>query len=77
MQKNSKVFTVKVYPSSSKKKIEENNSLIKIYITASPEKGKANKEALEFLADYLGVKKSCLRIIKGKTSRNKTIVLEI
>jgi len=76
MQKNSKVLNVKVYPSSSRKKIEENNGLIKIYITASPEKGKANKEALESLANYLGVKKSCLRIIKGKTSRNKTVVLD-
>ena len=53
----------------------ENLPLIKIYLTAAPVKGKANKELIKLLAGELGISKSGIRILKGE--RRKEKVLEI
>jgi uncharacterized protein (TIGR00251 family) len=49
---------------------------LQVKIAAPPEKGKANKELIDFLSRMLGVKKSAISIIKGQTSRNKVIIIE-
>lgn len=46
---------------------------IKIRINAPPEKGKANKELIKFIAEILLVPKSRITIISGKTSNYKEI----
>lgn len=45
----------------------------KIYVTAPPEDGKANKKVIELLAEYFKVPKSQIRIVKGEISRNKIV----
>lgn len=45
----------------------------KVYVTAPPEDGKANKKLIELLAEHFGVAKSQVRIIKGEISRNKIV----
>ena len=50
---------------------------LRIRITEAPEKGKANKALCAFLAKELGVAKSCVKVIKGQSSRHKTIELPI
>lgn len=53
---------------------EANSSeLYKIYVTAAPEQGKANKKMIELLAEYFKVSKSQVRIIKGEILRNKIV----
>jgi uncharacterized protein (TIGR00251 family) len=47
--------------------------MVKIKVSAAPEKGKANKCLLDFLAKQLGVKKSAVDIISGKTSAVKSV----
>lgn len=47
--------------------------LYKIYVTAAPEQGKANKKMIELLAEYFKVAKSQIRIIKGEISKNKIV----
>ena len=54
---------------------EENLPGIKVYITAAPVKGKANKELIKLLAKELEISKSEIRILKGE--KNKEKVLEI
>ena len=68
---------VKVIPSAGHNRVEyvEDGSL-KVYITASPQKGKANKKLLEVLSRFLGKRKSDLRIIRGRTSRYKIIEVD-
>ncbi|HEC69215.1 MAG TPA: DUF167 domain-containing protein [Candidatus Omnitrophica bacterium] len=68
-----KVIRVKVITSASKEKIIETKDFLKIYLTLPPQKGKANKRLLELLGDYLNVRKSSLKIIKGTTSPLKLI----
>lgn len=48
----------------------------KIYVSAPPEDGKANKKVIELLADYFKAAKSQIKIIKGETSRNKIIEIK-
>jgi uncharacterized protein (TIGR00251 family) len=47
--------------------------MVKIKVSAAPEKGKANKCLLDFLAKQLGVKKNAVSIISGKTSAVKNV----
>jgi len=46
---------------------------IKIRVSAPPEKGKANKELIKFIAGILSIPKSCIDITSGKTSNYKEI----
>lgn len=46
---------------------------LKVYLTAVPEKGKANKALLDVLARHFGVAKSTVCILKGDTRRDKLI----
>ena len=48
----------------------------KVAIAAQPERGKANAELVSFLADAWGIAKSRLSVVRGETSRSKTILVE-
>jgi uncharacterized protein (TIGR00251 family) len=67
------ILTVKVVPGSSKTEIVGIlNGMAKIRVSAAPQKGKANKALLDFLAKKLGVKSKDITIITGhKTAVKK------
>jgi uncharacterized protein (TIGR00251 family) len=44
-----------------------------IAINSAPDKGKANDELIEYLADVLRVPQAALMIVRGATSRKKSI----
>jgi len=68
------IFTVKVVPGSSRTSVSGLlNGMVKIKVSAPPEKGKANQSLIEFLAKKLGVKKNVVSIISGKTNPVKDI----
>ena len=68
------VFAVKVVPGSSRMAVcGLLDEMLKIKVSAAPEKGKANKCLLDFLARQLGVKKNAVSIISGKTSAIKNV----
>lgn len=50
-------------------------SFLKMGVVSVPEKGKANKELIGFLAKKLGLAKSCLQIVSGETDRYKKIFI--
>jgi uncharacterized protein (TIGR00251 family) len=52
-------------------KLSENSYRIKVL--APPEKGKANKRAIELLSEEFGVKKSNIKIVSGETNSRKII----
>jgi uncharacterized protein (TIGR00251 family) len=71
---NSVVFKVKVVPGSSRTAVcGLLGEMVKIRISAAPEKGKANKCLLDFLAKQLGVKRNTVNITSGKTSTVKGV----
>jgi hypothetical protein len=67
-------FTAKVVPAGSQTRLcGLLGGMLKIKISAPPEKGKANKCLLEFLAKLLGVKKNDVSIISGQSSQIKSV----
>lgn len=52
---------------------ENDLPFLKIYLTAVPVQGKANRELIKLLAEKLGVSKSRISIIKGEKSREKVV----
>ena len=70
------IFRVKVVPGSSKTQIAgEFDNMLKVRVSAPPEKGKANKCLTEFLAKILNVKKKDVRVVSGLTSPIKKIAV--
>ncbi|MFC2061131.1 DUF167 domain-containing protein [Elusimicrobiota bacterium] len=68
------IVDLKVQPSSSKRKIiRTTDGGLKIYLHSAPEKNKANRELIKYLAEELGISKSGISIEKGGTSRKKVI----
>jgi len=68
-------INVKVFPRSSRQELVEKDGILKAYVKAAPDKGKANKALVELVASVYGVRKSDVSVVAGHTSRNK--VLEI
>jgi uncharacterized protein (TIGR00251 family) len=69
-------LAVKVTPNAGRNEIVGlKDGVLQVKIAAPPERGKANKELTDFLAEKLGVKKSAILITKGQTSRHKTILI--
>jgi uncharacterized protein len=49
------------------------NDILKVRVTAAPEKGRANQEICALLAEYLGVPKRSVEVIHGHTSPQKRV----
>lgn len=72
------VFDIKVTPSSSRQQWTlDKNGTLKCFLKSPPEKGKANKELIEFLSKTLGIAKKEIEIISGLTSRKKRVTLPL
>ena len=68
------ILKVYLQPKSSKNEVVgPYRDGIKVKITAPPIEGKANEALIRFLAKELGVPPSCVEIIRGEHSREKTL----
>ena len=68
------LFSVKIVPGSSKTSVcGLLDKMVKIKISAPPEKGKANQSLVEFLAKKLDVKRKDVHIISGQTNPVKSV----
>ncbi|WP_083797240.1 DUF167 domain-containing protein [Thermovibrio ammonificans] len=68
---------LKVQPrSSANKVVGVEQGRLKVKVTVPPEKGKANQTVVELLAKSLKVPKRNVTIVRGETSRVKTVRLE-
>jgi uncharacterized protein YggU (UPF0235/DUF167 family) len=65
------IIEARVHTGSSRRKIELIKGIYHIYTHSKPVHGKANADAIELIADYLGVAKSTVSIIRGEKSKNK------
>lgn len=71
---NGLLINIKISPNSKKNEIIKNESETKIKITAQPIDGKANKGLIEFLSKKFKIPKTSIQIVKGETSKEKTIL---
>jgi len=65
------ILSIKVKPNSSKSEFNEKNSLA--FLKSHPQNNKANIELIKLLAKHFKVPSSKVKILKGLTSRQKTI----
>ena len=70
------VLSVRVSPGAKKNEVRgEQAGALKVCVTTAPEKGKANKTLMEFLAKHYGVRKSQIELLSGETSTQKKLLL--
>lgn len=78
LAKDSQIFiNVKAFPGSGKYELSykaENDTFL-AKIKASADKGQANAEIIKLLSKEFGVIKENIKILSGKTDRNKLIKL--
>ncbi len=68
---------VKVKPKAKFTKIEKQaDGSFEVWVKESPVEGKANEAVMKALAEFLGVSKNTVRIIKGAKSKNKAFVID-
>ena len=72
---NGLIIKVKIVPNSSRNEIILEEVFIKVKVTAQPIENKANKALIEFLSKQFKLPKTSIQIIKGETSKDKTILL--
>jgi len=70
------LIEVKVIPNAGKNELLKTETGYKARIQCAPVDGKANEALIALLSKELSVPKSDIEIIRGKTSRNKTVSLK-
>jgi uncharacterized protein (TIGR00251 family) len=53
----------------------ERQGMLRVAVTAVPEKGKANRAIIDLLSEVLGVAKSAVELIAGETSAQKRFLI--
>ena len=71
------VVELKISPNSSKNDIYRDETGLKIKLTAQPIEGKANKALIEFLSKQFKIPKTSIEILKGSTSKEKTLLIKV
>jgi uncharacterized protein (TIGR00251 family) len=68
---------IKVKPNSREDEVAlEPDGAISVRIKAPPVDGKANKYLMVFLAEYFGLPRSRVRLLKGETNQFKVIEID-
>ena len=67
---NGLIIRLKIVPNSSKNEIILEDEFIKVKVTAQP-----NKALIEFLSKQFKIPKTKIQILKGETSKEKTVLL--
>jgi hypothetical protein len=73
----SALLTVKVQPRSKAPGVEKlAGGTFRVRVQAAPDRGRANREVIERLAEYLDIPPSRLKIVRGETSSSKWVKVE-
>ena len=70
-------ISVRVIPNASRDGVDPASAdLLKVRLTSPPVEGRANKALLKYLGKLLKVAPSRIRILKGRNSREKLLLVE-
>lgn len=74
-REGSLVLDIKAVPRSRTAEVSDvmANGVLKVKVTAAPEKGRANEEICALLAEYLGAPRRSVEVIHGHTSPQKRV----
>lgn len=74
MQSSKQIFKIRVIPRARVNSVTADaDGTLRVHTTTAPTDGKANDAVIRALAEYLGVPRSGIRIIRGQTSHNKVV----
>jgi uncharacterized protein len=77
MSRNQTKIAFRVQPNAGRNEVAGcTGGVWRVKVAAPPDKGKANKELIEFLSRVLRLKKDSLNISQGLTSHNKIVQVE-
>lgn len=68
-------LVISAKPKSSKAGVSVKDGVVVVKVNAPPEDGKANAAVLEVVAEFFGVPRSRVSIVRGETSRHKEIAI--
>jgi uncharacterized protein len=66
-------LAVRVTPRASADRIAAEGGQVRAWVTAPPDKGKANEAVIALVAKALGVPKSAVEMVRGQTGREKML----
>lgn len=70
------ILRLRISPNASKNQFIFAEDMIKLKITAQPIENKANKAVVEYLSKLFKVPKTKITILKGDTSKEKTLLIK-
>lgn len=66
-------INIRVIPRAKKNLVKTEPGRLKVYLTAPPQDGKANKLLIEVLAEHFKVKKKQVCILRGEKAQDKVV----
>ncbi|MFZ9088776.1 MAG: DUF167 domain-containing protein [Planctomycetaceae bacterium] len=73
---NGVILLVRLQPNASRSRVlGRNGDRLRVAVSAPPEKGRANTALQKLLAEMLGVCSSQIRLLRGRTSRQKDLLI--
>jgi uncharacterized protein (TIGR00251 family) len=70
------ILSVRAQPGARRDAIVgEHAGMLKVAVSAPPDKGRANEAIIDVLAKSLGIKRSQIELVSGATSRQKQFLL--
>jgi len=78
IKKEGVCLSIAVSPGAKKSEVigPTPDGFLKIRVAAAAIEGKANKELVRFLAEFLDLRKSDIEIISGETARKKRVFIQ-
>lgn len=73
--KNGASLAIKVIPRASRNSLQADTESLRVRLQAPPVDDKANLALIEFLADTLSLPRNRFRLLAGRTSRTKHILI--
>ena len=71
------IIRVRVIPNAKHSEVMGRvGSIVRVRISSAAVEGKANDDLIEFLAEFFGVKKSGVSILRGEKGKEKTVQVE-
>ena len=67
------LLAVRATPKAAAERIAVAEGQVRVWVTAPPDKGKANKAVTALVAKALGVPKSAVVLVRGETAREKML----
>ncbi len=70
------ILNVRVSPRSSSNRVEKEGDKLKVHLTKPACDGEANRQLIDLLSGYLGLKRYRIRIKSGERSRDKLVEID-